>query len=113
MTQKSTRDRQIINASHNYGRTLNKEAAFDYEDMKCAFEEGAMWADEYPKNVWRDVSQEPNKYKYILVEYISNRNGLEYFVQYVTKNTYGTLQEFEKFGKCRWTYISDILPKQL
>ena len=108
-----TRDEQIIGASHNYSKTLNKKGVFDCEDMKCAFEEGAMQADEYPKNVWHDVSREPNKYEYILVEYISNRNGLKYFAQYVTENTYGTLHEFEKFGKCRWAYIGDLLPKQL
>lgn len=46
-----TRDEQIIEASHNYGKTLNEEASFDYEDMKCAFKEGAKWADEHP-NFW-------------------------------------------------------------
>ena len=37
-----TRDEQIIGASHNYSKTLNKKGVFDCEDMKCAFEEGAM-----------------------------------------------------------------------
>lgn len=42
-----TRYRQIMNASHNYSKTIKKDG-FDYEDMKAAFEEGAMWADENP-----------------------------------------------------------------
>lgn len=78
-----------------------------------AFTDGVEWADQHPKieSLWHDVSEEPNKHEYILFEYISNRNELKYFAQYVTKNTYGILQEFEKFGKCRWAYISDLLPK--
>lgn len=41
------RYRQIMNASHNYSKTIKRDG-FDYEDMKSAFEEGAMWADENP-----------------------------------------------------------------
>lgn len=41
------RYKQIMNASHNYSKTI-KRNGFDYEDMQAAFEEGAMWADEYP-----------------------------------------------------------------
>ena len=46
-----TREEEIIEASHNYGKTLNKEESFDYEDMKCAYKKGAKWADEHPINV--------------------------------------------------------------
>ena len=47
MERKMERYKQIMNASHNYSKTI-KRNGFDYEDMQAAFEEGAMWADEYP-----------------------------------------------------------------
>lgn len=65
----------------------------------------------YLEDLWHDTSEKPNKYEFILFEYVSNRNELKYFANYVTKGTYGMLQEFEKFGKCRWAYIKDLLPK--
>ena len=84
-----------------------------YDDINChnAFLHGVEWADEHPVNVWHEASEEPNKYEYILVEYVSNRRELKYFAEYVTKNSYGLLQEFKRFGKCRWAYITDLLPK--
>lgn len=103
------RGEEILKAARDYVSSVTLSSPSNV----IHFEAGAKWADKHPVNVWHDTSQEPNKYEYILVEYISNRNELEYFAQYVTKNTYGTLQEFEKFGKCRWTYINDLLPKQL
>lgn len=103
------RGEEILKAARDYVSSVTLSSPSNV----IHFEAGAKWADKHPVNVWHDTSQEPNKYEYILVEYISNRNELEYFAQYVTKNIYGTLQEFEKFGKCRWAYISDLLPKQL
>lgn len=103
------RGEEILKAARNYVSSVTLSSPSNV----IHFEAGAKWADKHPVNVWHDTSQEPNKYEYILVEYISNRNELEYFAQYVTKNIYGTLQEFEKFGKYRWAYISDLLPKQL
>ena len=76
-----------------------------------AFLHGAEWSDKHPKNVWHDLSEEPRKYEYILFEYISTKNELKYFTQYVTPYDGNLLKEFEKFGKCRWAYISDLLPK--
>ena len=85
---------------------------YSAEDLAKAFRDAADWADAHPVNVWHDTSEEPNKYEYILFEYVSHRRELKYFAEYVTKNTYGMLQEFEKFGKCRWAYIKDLLPKE-
>lgn len=84
-----------------------------YDDINCfnAFIHGVGWAELHPADVWHDTSEEPNKYEYILFEYVSNRRELKYFAEYVTKNSYGMLQEFEKFGKCRWAYVKDLLPK--
>lgn len=97
------REEQIISeAKKHYSDSINCHNAFLH---------GVEWADEHPVDVWHDVSEEPSEYKYILFEYISKQRELKYFAQYVTKNTYGMLQEFERFGKCRWAYISDLLPK--
>ena len=106
-----TRDEQIIEASHNYGKTLNEEAAFDYEDMKCAFKEGAKWADEHPINVWHDASKFPNKALPIIVEIdddiepsyevISIDETDEKFWEYLVSDRDIT----------RWAYVKDLLPK--
>ena len=101
-----TREEEILKAARNYvsGVTLSSPSDVIH------FEYGARWADEHPVNVWHDTNEEPNNYEYILFEYISKQNELEYFTYYVTP--FGNvLHEFEKFGKCRWTYISDLLPK--
>lgn len=109
MTQKSTRDRQIINASHNYGRTLNKEATFNYKDMKCAFEEGAMWADEYPANVWHDASEEPKGYPILC----QDKSRTVWIVDSLNDHFDGWAGCVEFWDISQWVYISDILPKQL
>lgn len=102
------RKQEIINAAREYIDTV----MFSLPSDAIYFEAGAEWADKHPINVWHDSSEEPSKHKYILFEYVSKQKELKYFVQYVTKNTYGMLQEFEKFGKCRWVYIDELLPKQ-
>lgn len=109
MTQKSTRDRQIINASHNYSKTLNEEEVFDYEDMKCAFEEGAMWADKHPVGVWHDASEEPQEYPILCIDKLGN-----IWTEYSLKDYAEGWAEYVEFNDIsQWVYISDILPKQL
>ena len=109
-----TRDEQIIEASHNYGKTLNEEAAFDYEDMKCAFKKGAKWADAHPINVWHDASEEPIFHSDIVV--IDKHNGW-WDIQsyddedYDYKELYGWEACVENYEIVRWAYISDLLPK--
>ena len=94
-------------------KQIEKFASQCYEDGEkySAFISGAIWADNNPVNMWHDMSEEPRKFEYILFEYISNKNELKYFTQYVTPYDGNLLKEFEKFGKCRWAYISDLLPK--
>ena len=107
-----TRDEQIIEASHNYGKTLNEEVAFDYEDMKCAFKNGAKWADEHPnlESIWHDASEEPTYNHSILYQYKFGR-------YYFTKKSdaiafYGNWKNFVEFlSMTHWAYISDLLPK--
>lgn len=112
-----TRDEQIIETSHNYGKTLNEEASFDYEDMKCAFKNGAKWADEHPnlESIWHDASEEP------LLEDKEIIFLNEQDIAYISERFGGTfsfmLEDFnwERFVNLlkisRWAYISDLLPK--
>ena len=109
-----TRDEQIIEASHNYGKTLNKEAAFDYEDMKCAFQEGAMWADEYLnlESLWHDASEEPkgDKWHIAYIDVFGSIHSLK--CPSVTFDTFPSLAEFAAgVGMQYWAYVSDLLPK--
>lgn len=109
----STEDRQkqidIIARSFSMQSHAGDPRSFS-EGIELGFKAGAAWADRNTANKWHDTSEEPNKYEYILFEYISNKNELKYFAYYVTP--FGNvLHEFEKFGKCRWAYISDLLPK--
>ena len=106
-----TRDEQIIEASHNYGKTLNEEAAFDYEDMKCAFKKGAKWADAHPINVWHDASEFPNKALPIIVEI---DDDIEYSYEVISIDE--TDEKFWEFlvsdrDITMWAYVKDLLPK--
>lgn len=108
-----TRDEQIIEASHNYGKTLNEEAAFDYEDMKCAFKKGAKWADEHPnlESIWHDASKFPNKALPIIVEIDDDIEP-----SYEVISIDGTDEKFWKFlasdrDITRWAYVKNLLPK--
>ena len=103
-----TRDEQIIEASHNYGKTLNEEAAFDYEDMKYAFKEGAKWTDEHPINVWHSTNEEPILNQWFLAQI--GDNAFDTFIMAMDKN-----KDWREWSKGinikRWAYISDLLPK--
>ena len=106
-----TRDEQIIEASHNYGKTLNEEASFDYEDMKCAFKEGAKWTDEHPINVWHDASEEPqDDCKEILYQdkYGAWFFALKYDIVVVLEINW---EDFAAENISRWAYIDDLSPK--
>ena len=102
-----TRKEQALQAVRNYVSCVTLSSSSDV----IHFVYSAKWTDEHLVNVWHDASEEQRKYEYILFEYISNKNELKYFAQYVTKNTYDTLKEFENFDKCRWAYISNLLSK--
>jgi hypothetical protein len=103
-----TRDEQIIEASHNYGKKLNEEAVFDYEDMKCAFKEGAMWADKHCDNVWHNASEEPRLNQWFIAQI--GDDAFDTFVMDMDRNQ--DWQDWSKgFNIKRWAYICDLLPK--
>ena len=105
-----TRKKEIIEASHNYGKTLNEEAVFDYEDMKCAFKKGAKWADEQPnlESLWHDASEKPRAKEWLLIQFgEDDYDVLSLDDLYIDRwctwcKTYNVI---------RWAYISDLLPK--
>ena len=74
-----TRKERILQAARDYVGSVTFSSPSDV----IHFENGAKWADEHPVNMWHDMSEEPRKYEYILFEYISNKNELKYFTQYV------------------------------
>ena len=104
-----TREEEIIETSHNYGKTLNEEAVFDYEDMKCAFKEGAMWANKHRDNVWHDAIEAPKLLNQWFLAQIGD-NAFDTFIMAMDKN-----KDWREWSKGinikRWAYISDLLPK--
>ena len=77
------------------------------------FEAGARWADENPKNIWHDTSEEPKEEEeFILLEVVNTltpKNEIGYYVEY-TEDWVVNSMKTEGF-KCRWAYIKDLLPK--
>lgn len=62
--------------------------------------------------VWHDVSEEPKKGELILVEVVNTipeSKDIRYFVEYAAEWVLNYIKT-EGF-KCRWAYISDLLPK--
>lgn len=60
--------------------------------------------------VWHNAIEEPEHGKYILIEVVSTIQ-VRYFVEYVEKWVVN-LMKIEGF-KCRWTYVTDLLPKEV
>ena len=102
-----TRDGEIVKASYDYSKLLNSEAAFDYEDMECAFKKGARWADKYPVNVWHDASKEPKWNEPMLGE---DSEGFSIYKWVGQEDCWFTFVDV--FGLNRWAYIKDLLPKE-
>ena len=111
------RKEEIMNAidviipisSPNNGRTYEQAL------MATGFEAGAKWADEHInlERLWHDASEEePKKEEVILVEVINTltpNSEIGYYVEYVSEWLLDSMKT-EGF-KCRWAYISDLLPK--
>lgn len=103
-----TREEQIINAAREY----NESTILASPSTILYFEAGAKWADQHPNNVWHDASETPEKNRYILIEVVitlTPKDVISYCVEY-TENAAVKIMKTEGF-KCRWAYISDLLPK--
>ena len=63
-------------------------------------------------SIWNDESEEPKKGELILVEVVNTipeSKDIRYFVEYAAEWVLNCIKT-EGF-KCRWAYISDLLPK--
>ena len=87
-------------------------------DIKQAFEKGAEWADNHPKNVWHDASEIPRmNHKNIIYQtnYCSLFNVHIAFVPTCLRSGKITSYSWNEFVKDvnmrRWTYVEDLLPK--
>lgn len=108
-----TRKEEIFKASadtfNEYGYELTKTIKMFW---LSAFIDGAKWADEHPKNIWHEPSEEPqNKPFRIICQ--DDWGNVEVVEDDVVKFVYqGDWEAYVK-DNCiiRWAYISDLLPK--
>ena len=79
-------------------------------DIKQAFEKGAEWADEHPKNVWHDVSEEPKYGEWFLAK-IGNGTPIVITIMAIDRD-----QDWEIWSNNTnikiWAYVEDLLPKE-
>ena len=70
-----------------------------------AFEQGAKWAiDEFLKDLWHPVSEEPKESIFMLSEYEKGK----YYASYFDKN----IRDWSNNRLIRWLNIDDLLPKE-
>ena len=104
-----TREEEIDAMARRYTDNIPAEIdRFCKENMYSAYVVGAMWADEHPKNVWHDVSEEPKEYPIIYQDEFSDVQ----IMQFSLKDFVDGWEDFKGY-ECvtRWAYISDLLPK--
>ena len=118
-----TREEEIKCASKDYVNYLLDKQEYhneDYteDDIRQAFEKGAEWADNHPKNVWHDASEIPRmNHKNIIYQtnYCSLFNVHIAFVPTCLRSGKITSYSWNEFVKDvnmrRWTYVEDLLPK--
>ena len=97
-----TREEEIFKAARSYisGYTLSSNLAVIH------FANGADWADEHPKNVWHDASEEP-MYNELMLGIDSDGVSLyKWCGQEDSWNAFCCIT-----GLVKWAYISDLLPK--
>ena len=93
-------------------KQIEQFASQCYEDGEkySAFISGAIWADNNPKNVWHDVSEEPKGDYFILCDGLGNLQWAENF-QHIDMYYANWKDYADAFKVNRWAYISDLLPK--
>lgn len=117
------RREEVKYASKDYVNYLLDKQEYHNEkytehDIKQAFEKGAEWADNHPKNVWHDASEIPRmNHKNIIYQtnYCSLFNVHIAFVPTCLRSGKITSYSWNEFVKDvnmrRWTYVEDLLPK--
>lgn len=109
-----TREEEIKCASKDYVNYLLDKQEYhneDYteDDIRQAFEKGAMFADNNPdlSALWHSASEELKEDVDIL--FISN-NGKVHKVSKIDNSLYDWLKDNDDIK--RWAYINDLLPKE-
>ena len=75
---------------------------------KDAFMEGAKWMqEEFLKDLWHSVSEEPKKGRVFLYKTVFKGYGLN---QIINGNEWKYIIKYQKATK--WLYIDDLLPKE-
>ena len=100
-------DKKIENAAKQYSEESYISDYFQacYKD---AFMEGAKWAiNEFLKDLWHPVSEEPKKESVFLYKTVFKGYGLN---QIINGNEWKYIIKYQKATK--WLYIDDLLPKE-
>ena len=96
-------DKKIEEAANEYSQD-NCGYSYDIEKL-LAFEHGAKWAiDEFLKDLWHPISEEPKESIFMLSEYEKGK----YYANYFDKNIRGWSNQ----RLIRWLNIDDLLPKE-
>ena len=96
-------DKKIEEAANEYSQD-NCGYFYDIEKL-LAFEQGAKWAiDEFLKDLWHPVSEEPKESVFMLSEYEKGK----FYANYFDKNRGG----WSNKRLIRWLNIDDLLPKE-
>ena len=96
-------DKKIEEAANEYSQD-NCGYSYDIEKL-LAFEQGAKWAiDEFLKDLWHPISEEPKESVFMLSEYEKGK----FYANYFDKNIRGWSNQ----RLIRWLNIDDLLPKE-
>nr|DAJ67853.1 MAG TPA: hypothetical protein [Crassvirales sp.] len=102
-------NKKIEEAANEYSQD---NCGYSYNIEKClAFEKGANWAiNEFLKDLWHSISEEPRKNVSILVETHNDKN-MFYHVWYKWQdNFYPSWEDAILCSRVsRWLYIDDLL----
>lgn len=79
--------------------------------FRTAFYDGAKWADEHPKSIWHDSSEEPQGENWLLLfegekgnYWVQSKDGVIFF-----HNTWKEYVRAEMVS--RWAYIDELIKK--
>lgn len=96
-------DKKIEKAANEYSQD-NCGYSYDIEKL-LAFEQGAKWAiNEFLKDLWHPISEEPKESVFMLSEYEKGK----FYANYFDKN----IRDWSNKRLIRWLNIDDLLPKE-
>ena len=96
-------DKKIEEAANEYSQD-NCGYSYDIEKL-LAFEQGAKWAiDEFLKDLWHPISEEPKESVFMLSEYEKGK----FYANYFDKN----IRCWNNQRLIRWLNIDDLLPNE-